>query len=251
MCGAADDDTGHATGGCPALEGMYTARHHAACRVLLAAVEDGIRGGCVRSADVGNSERCASQGVEHADSLEGSGLLTPRQRDELKRNGAYSVPDLILAWTEGGEEGAHGRNGHSRHGGERRGRLQIHLVEVKYCRDTDPEAQRDRAAAQHAELIRTLQTAAPGETPPLVQLHVIVLGAGGSLFKDTPATLASLGVPHGRVQRALTELHMQAVESLTSIMATRQRHARQLTEAGNGQQAQGQPHRPRHGRGVT
>ncbi|GBG00670.1 hypothetical protein Rsub_13432, partial [Raphidocelis subcapitata] len=51
MCGAALDNTGHATAGCPALEGLYTERHHAACRLLLGAIEEGQRGGRVMSAD--------------------------------------------------------------------------------------------------------------------------------------------------------------------------------------------------------
>ncbi len=53
----------------------------------------------------------------------------------------------------------------------------IHLVEVKYCKDTRPRSQLEAANQQHSMLCQHLRQAA-GK----VSLHAILLGVGGTRF---------------------------------------------------------------------
>jgi hypothetical protein len=55
------------------------------------------------------------------------------------------------------------------------------FVEIRYCRDTQPQDQIDRAIAQHAELLQTLKNynAAGNVT---VELVVLPLGMAGTIY---------------------------------------------------------------------
>jgi hypothetical protein len=53
----------------------------------------------------------------------------------------------------------------------------VHTVEIKYCRDTDPLQQQDRARLQHEQLQEHLQRI--GYRKHNIHHHVILLGVGG------------------------------------------------------------------------
>jgi hypothetical protein len=82
------------------------------------------------------------------------------------------------------------------------------LVEVKYCRDTDPPQ-------QHQELRETIQKYAPQATVDQVTL---MLGASGAIYNSTIEALKdNLGVTQPRLNTLLKKLHHMAVDSLNRI----------------------------------
>jgi hypothetical protein len=92
----------------------------------------------------------------------------------------------------------------------------IHLVEVKYCRDTDRTIQEARAEAQHEALAGLLTT--DGQT---TKLHKILLGVGGTIFRDTLPTLMELGVDKQKAQAALEKVSKYAVQQMQYIVQIR------------------------------
>ena len=57
---------------------------------------------------------------------------------------------------------------------------EIHIVEIKYCRDTDRTGKQQEGAAQHEVLTRKLREKYPGR----VHMHVITLGVAGTIYND-------------------------------------------------------------------
>jgi hypothetical protein len=89
------------------------------------------------------------------------------------------------------------------------------LVEVKYCRDTDPAQQRERASQQHQELRETIQKYAP---PATVDQVTLMLGVSGAVYNSTIEALKDkLGVTQSRLNTLLKKLHHMAVASLNRI----------------------------------
>jgi hypothetical protein len=72
------------------------------------------------------------------------------------------------------------------------------IVEVKYCRDTDPTQQLDAAQNQHKPLEMAIRAAAPGA---LVQYVPIMLGVSGTIFKScTTEPLEQMGLRKGALK---------------------------------------------------
>jgi hypothetical protein len=95
--------------------------------------------------------------VAHRRTFDKCSILTPAQKRRLKDAGTYSVADIILhvpAASRGSAE-------------------HIHVVEIKYYRDTNQHPKIAAATAQHAAPIAELQKARRQ-----VHLHVIILGLG-------------------------------------------------------------------------
>ncbi|KIY95044.1 hypothetical protein MNEG_12919 [Monoraphidium neglectum] len=129
-------------------------------------------GGCIQCADQGSAENNKEDGVVHRRTFDKCSLLTPAQRLRLKNAGTYSVPDIILQVPAAGRGLAEN----------------IHIVEIKYCRDTNRHptiANCAAATAQHAALIAELQKARRQ-----VHLHVITLGVGGVIYADMMKEMA-------------------------------------------------------------
>jgi hypothetical protein len=93
----------------------------------------------------------------------------------------------------------------------------IYLIEVKYGRDAWPERQEENAQDQYTELTQALKSR-PGQE---VQLHPIVLGVGGTIYKDTATLLKDLGVPHKILTSTLQQLHTHAVNTLHHTIQAR------------------------------
>ena len=89
------------------------------------------------------------------------------------------------------------------------------LVEIKYCRDTNPEEQIMRAEAQHADLACTLKTYDP--TANIRQCN-LMLGVSGAIYTSTAQDLQSdLGVDGSELSNLLKKLHLIAIEHLEKI----------------------------------
>lgn len=120
------------------------------------------------------------------------------------------------------------------------------LAEIKYCVDTKPQDQLDRAKAQHAALACRLKQA-PNTT---VDTVVILLGNAGYIYEThTKEQLARLGIQGSALKSLLTNLHVQAIKSLTTIInirrhGERKQHRRQLKRSTPGQHRAPRPRKP-------
>ncbi len=109
----------------------------------------------------------------------------------------------------------------------------IHIIEIKYCRDTDPSEQCLRAQKQHEKPVAALLDA--GYSSKQVKMRIITLGATGTIYKDTHGTLRELGIDRKHeIDKCCTTLHRHAAQSVMQIMQTKwaQEQAQQHRDKG-------------------
>jgi len=105
------------------------------------------------------------------------------------------------------------------------------IVEIKYCRDTDPLPQQSRASQQHHVLRETLAQHAP---KAVVEQVTLTLGVSGVLYNASIKALKDkLGVTEPQLGNLLTQLHHIAVDNLNRIWAQRWAMINQLTARGD------------------
>jgi len=105
------------------------------------------------------------------------------------------------------------------------------IVEIKYCRDTDPLPQQSRASQQHHVLRETIAQHAP---KAVVEQVTLTLGVSGVLYKASIEALKDkLGVTEPQLGNLLTQLHHIAVDNLNRIWAQRWAMINQLTARGD------------------
>ena len=92
----------------------------------------------------------------------------------------------------------------------------VQIVEVKYCKDTDRTRQEERATEQHARLTELLK-----QGKYKVQQHTILLGVGGTIYKDTLKHLQALVIDKDRAVRLVEQLSTYAVTQMRNIIHTR------------------------------
>jgi ribonuclease HI len=93
------------------------------------------------------------------------------------------------------------------------------VVEIKYCKDTDPEPQRQRAQEQHSAMIELLERHDPNCTAVVVP---IMLGVTGVIYKDTLEAIENyLGVEGTRLATLARRLHFTAVTNMQKIWKQR------------------------------
>jgi len=94
------------------------------------------------------------------------------------------------------------------------------MVEIKYCRDSDPSGQLSKAQKQHAQLSHILSTQ-HGSTTTILP---ILLGVSGAIYREhTYQALLSLGLTKASVKQTIRQLHTHAIRSLTSIASIRRK----------------------------
>jgi ribonuclease HI len=205
-----EDGGSHIASGCPKLHKAYTERHHAAGTMILKAVRAGSRGTTVIQADVGSQEKQARSGLSPLPNDIPVKYLAAKKRDRATAlaDESRSRPDFTL-YSEQQAEGAATRT--------------FTLVEIKYCTDTRPQDQLERATAQHQGLLQRLKQSAPNTEAKLV---VILLGSAGYIYRThTKEQLQGLGVTGPLLKSLMTNLHVQAIKSLTQIVNIRRRAA--------------------------
>ncbi len=178
--------------------------------MILKAVRAGSKGTTVIQADVGSQEKQARSGlpplpndipVKHR-------AAKKRSRAAAQDNESQSRPDFTL-YSQQQAEGTTTRT--------------FTLVEIKYCTDTRPQDQLERATAQHQGLLQRLKQSAPNTEAELV---VILLGSAGYIYRThTKEQLQGLGVTGQSLKSLMTNLHVQAIKSLTQIVNIRRRAA--------------------------
>jgi hypothetical protein len=85
------------------------------------------------------------------------------------------------------------------------------VVEIKYCRDTDPTGQQDRATTQHESLRNLIKQHDP--CPSILQLN-ITPGVSGIIYKGFMEHMEKLGIPGPAAKSLARRLHFLAVKHL-------------------------------------
>ena len=207
------EDSGHHTAaGCPKLTGMYTYRHDQAARQIVKAILRGRKSGFVVMMDIGNQQHC-----EHDDLPPNvphripANVLPPRIPPHvcsLLTN--HSRPDIFLFIPPKLPN---------------RPTPEYIILELKYCRDTDPQNQYDRAISQHRPLADAIQQAAPHARVTYIPL---LLGVAGTIYSSTTSHLRYLGVRKQALPRLLNRLHVMAITNLHWIYTTKRHKERHL-----------------------
>ena len=193
LCGN-EDSIGHLFGRCIKLKGMYLERHHRLCRAIFKGILNGDLGAAVLQADIGNIADCTQERLCISryipQNLMGS-LSMP------------SIPDFTLFIPPSSKL------------------PELRVVEIKTCQDTDPHPQLTKAKTQHASLLKLLQRRNPHIQ---VYFHVILIGQMGTIYNDYTITpLQHLGLKDQSLKALTKDLHITAIQALTSIIHTRRR----------------------------
>jgi exonuclease III/ribonuclease HI len=219
LCGAPDSGHHILAGPCPKLANMVTERHNEAGRLICKAISKGKLGRHMVSMDVGSTHRLQTAGVAlELPRQAPAWLLNAEDWAAIKQHneGKASVPDVVLVTHEDGESTWRPET-------DLPTRAIVHLVEVKYCRDTMPEDQLARATAQHQALRDRLLAKGFGA----VALHPILLGVGGTVYTDlTRKPLLDLGVDRAACNALLSKLHKTAVTKAGTLVGARRAQER-------------------------
>jgi hypothetical protein len=220
LCGQ-PDGTMHAVSGCPVLSTAVTKRHNRAVTLISKAILTGTNGADVVSMDV-SREVQNHEGICHTSSRISEHILPKAMPPALRTSLARGHrPDITLF-----RRGTGGKNNNNRYT----------FVEVKYCRDTQPEDQIMRAREQHHELIQSIRRY---DKQSKVELVVIPLGVAGAIYSSSKELLKDkLGVAGPSQDRLLRNLHIHAVQALTKIL----RHRRIAIGTRTGKSRVGHPH---------
>ena len=203
LCGNEDGGT-HMVSACQhkGMQGMYTERHNAVGRIIIRAILKGSKGGEICSMDLGSGEKVAAAGVgipvPRFVPPEIIPLLQARDLHKLK-------PDVLMV------SGNLATPLASR---------QVHIVELKCCQDTRPEASLQRATEQHSELRQ--QLIAAGYNSSNIQIVPILIGVSGTIYQQhTIEALQKLGVTRADARHCASKLHTQSIKRMHSIVTTR------------------------------
>jgi hypothetical protein len=201
---------------------MYTERHNIGGHILLKALLKGGRGADVVMHDIGHAADASL--LRHAPSPAGESFATRipdwvytkgrRRKPSAKERSKWDKyrPDILMIA-----------------GTDKRPikRREADVVEIKYCRDTDPTMQQSRAETQHdapnsqhsVSLMQSLRDA--GYRPSKVRLHVILLGVGGTIYSSMHTTLKQLGLKRQATAAVAGKLHKHATVYARRIMQTK------------------------------
>jgi hypothetical protein len=218
----------HSVSGCRHLGKALTVRHNEAGAAIVEAIYSGTRGSYLVAADVGVNKRRRMQGLPELNIHRGlpSQAVPSSVPAKVKQHlMTHSIPDALLY-----------------HYDRKKRQRQYVVVEIKYCRDTDPADQMSNAAQQHHSLVQTLQTYDPAAN---VKQCNLLLGVGGAIYHKTVEHLKrDLGVDGPALGRLLDKLHSIAINQLEQVW--RYRRAQLCEKHGNKRTVHGQgvsPHR--------
>jgi hypothetical protein len=221
------------------MQGMYINRHNEAVWIIMRHLLNGRLGASVVMHDAGHKHDAAMlhmlQAVDMDEQLE-SGTLNLSDTDTTEAAQPAQLGTRIPAWVYdtpmGQIQDAADWNKYrpdimiATPGNPNGDRIQqfysraIHIIEVKYCRDTDRSVQSLRARQQHDGLHNALLRI--GYQAKQIHLHVITLGATGTIYNDLHDTLGSLGLDSKRSRwQCCAELHKHAVTNVMTIMKTK------------------------------
>jgi hypothetical protein len=95
---------------------------------------------------------------------------------------------------------------------------EVDLIEFKFCEDTRPKPQLQKANTQHSMFIANLNRQGYRE----VKLHVILVGAMGTIYKDyTYKPLADLNLDYHKIKELTHKLNEHSIRHASALMKTR------------------------------
>ena len=95
---------------------------------------------------------------------------------------------------------------------------EVHLIEFKFCEDTRSDPQFQKAKAQRGVLIPNLHRQGYME----VKLHVILVGAMGTIYKDyTDKPLADLNLDYHKIKKLTHKLNEDSIRHASALIRTR------------------------------
>ena len=107
---------------------------------------------------------------------------------------------------------------------------EVHLIEFKFCKGTRPDPQLQKAKAQHSMLIANLNRQGHRE----VKLHVILVGAMGTIYKDyTDIPLADPNLDYHKIIKLTHKLNEHSIRHTSALIKTR--YALQYNTSNNSQ----------------
>jgi ribonuclease HI len=211
LCGHVDGGH-HIASGCPKHLKMYTDRHNKAVRLIIKAICQGRKGGYLVMADAGRKEKCQEDGIPHLPRTIPRDALPEAIPEEVKRViTTHKRPDAFL------------------HRPVQTGKVRYSeyiILEVKYCRDTDPHPQLERAEQQHKELANAIQAAEP---TACVKYLPVLLGVAGTVYTiHTTDHLEQVGIVGAALKRLVNSLNEHAVKSLHWIYTAKRKQEKPL-----------------------
>jgi hypothetical protein len=207
LCGEVDGGH-HVVSGCKAHQKAYVQRHNEAGTEILEAISKGTKGHCVMMSDVGFGKRRSP--AENPEGMQphrfvATATFPPHVGSALAaelHEYRASVPDILLIENDAGNCATH-----------------FNIVEIKYCRDTDPGPQREKAEQQHSELQALVKEKGLGLE--IAYTTPLILGASGVIYNDFAANMETLGVTGPAMQSLARRLHLLAIRHLHKIWAQR------------------------------
>ena len=205
LCG--DEDGGHHTAsGCPALKRLYINRHNKVGRLIVTRVLRGRKGAFAIQMDLGSAERCAEDGISnhHSRTIPWEILPVGLKEAVQQAEGTTSKrPDGLLYKPKHGNDPA-----------------EYWILEVKICRDSDPQGQQNRADYQHQVLIDKIKELDPNAK---VWYYPLLVGVAGTIYLSSTLHLQALGINGESLKKCISEVHIASVKSLHNIYATKRK----------------------------
>ena len=201
---------------------MHTNRHHLAVSLCGAEISKGEMGSSIVTMDAHNNDKLSNLNIHPPRNITRTipDWVFPNQQHSPARH--QSRPDGVLISSI-----SQGNNFTDPKQIPYRDR-DLHLIEFKFCSDTNPHPTLQKARQQHQSLISKLQSRSlrGQHRNNKVTLHVILVGVAGTIYNHHTITpLLRLGLSKYAAHKLATKLHLHAVKSLTHI--TRTRHALQ------------------------
>jgi hypothetical protein len=163
-----------------------TERHNGAVRLIAKALSKGGQGGNLCFVDAGSEDKANAEGLTFAGKNRREWHVL---KEKLLSNDTKSRPDIMLV--VGGANASDS--------------APITAIEIKYCPDTKPGPQLERARAQH----RHLRTRVGSRTITLIP---IMLGITGTTYSDlTLSPLLELGISRQHAKKLLAKLTRHAL----------------------------------------
>eukprot|EP00983_Pelagomonas_calceolata_P015322 485776-Pelagomonas_calceolata.AAC.1 len=155
---------------------------------------------------------------------------------QVPENNSRAIPDLVLpygtgspAWYQSRPDALFVRPilGRQAHLGPSEIPPQdrdIHLVELKFCPDTNPFITLERAATQHSHTVFKLNTRSsrnPNRSNK-VNPHIVLIGVAGTIYNEYTFTpLMNLGHTKQKAKSLASKLRDHTIQRLTSIINIR------------------------------
>jgi len=230
---ACTDSALHILSGCQhtKMRNMIIKRHNTASVLIVQALQKGPCGANqIAYTDVGSADKLSEQGLDLKNTANKTlpfWLLPKLTEHALK---ASSCPDAILFLPRTVCSSClTTRNSNFQQLAKDKklnpNQWEVHLIEFKFCEDTRPDPQLQKAIAQHSMLMTNLN----GQGYREVKLHVILVGAMGTIYKDyTDKPLADL-----KIKKLTHKLNEHSIRHASALIRTR--YALQYNTTNNSQ----------------